>query len=57
MRQTKITRNKVASDSSNNTFIISTDADIMCNGNMLEMFGAASEVEVKEIINKYSNKS
>ena len=33
------------------------DADIMFNGNMLEMFRPTSEVEVKEIIIKSPNKS
>jgi len=35
---------------SNTTCNISMDADIMFNGNMLEMFRPTSEVEVKEII-------
>ena len=57
MRKTIIIRNKIISDSPNNTCNISMDADIIFNGNMLEMFRPVSEVEVKEIIIKAPNKS
>jgi len=57
MRTATIIRNKIISDTSNTTCDISIDADIMFNGNMLEMFRPTSEVDVKEIIIKSLNKS
>ena len=57
MRKTTIIRNKITSESPNTTGYISMDTDIMFKGNMLEMFRPTSEVEVKEIIIKATNKS
>ena len=57
MRKATIIRNKIISDTPNSTGDIYMDADIMFNGNMLEMFRPTSEVEVKEIIIKSPNKS
>jgi len=56
-RKTTIIRNKIVSDTSNTTSNISMDADIMFNGNILEMFRPTSEVEVKEVIIKFPKKS
>jgi len=50
-------RIKIIYESSNNTCNISIDADIMFNGKMIKIFRPTSEVEVKEIITKSSNKS
>ena len=55
--KTTIIRNKIISDIPNTTGDISMDANIMFNGNMLEMFRSTSKVEVKEIIIKSPNKS
>jgi len=52
-----LTRNKIILDNPNTTSDISMDADIMFNGNMLELFRPISVFEVKEITIKYPNKS
>jgi len=57
MRKATFIRNKIISDTPNTTGDISMDANIMFNGNMLEMFRSTSKVEVKEIIIKSPNKS
>jgi len=57
MRETTMIMNKIISDTPNTTRNISMDANIMFNGNMLEIFRPTSEVEVKEIIVKSPNKS
>jgi len=57
MRKATIIKNKIISDTPNTHYNISRDVDILFNGNMLEMFGPTSEVEVKEIIIKSPNKS
>ena len=43
-RKTTIIRDKINSDTPNTTCNISMDADIMFNGNMLELFRPTSEV-------------
>ena len=57
MRKTTIIRNKIISDTTNTSYHIFMNEDIMFNGNVLEMFRPTSEVEVKEIIIKSPNKS
>jgi len=57
MWKTTVIRNKIITGSPNTICNISMDADIMFNGNVLEMFQLASEVEVKEIITMFLNKS
>ena len=57
IRKTTIIRNKIISDSPNTTSNVSIGADIIFNGNMLEMFQPASEIEVKEITFKSPNNS
>ena len=55
MRKTTIIRNKIISDTPNTSCTISINADIMFNGDILEMFRPTSEVEVKEITIKSPN--
>ena len=57
MRKTTTIKNKIISGYTNITSNISIGAGIMFNENMLEMFRPASEVEVKEIIEKSPNNS
>jgi len=57
MKKTTTIRNKIISDSPNNTCNISMDADNTFYGKMFEMFRLASEVEVEKIISKSPKKS
>ena len=52
-----MSRNKIISETPNTIGDISMDADIMFNGNILKMFRPNSEIQVKELIIKSSNKS
>ena len=55
--KTALSRNKITSDFSNNTCNIATNANLMFNGKMIDMFGGTSSAETKETIRKSLNKS